>query len=147
MYKLAILIESYAPKIITRIVRDVLTVQRLCKSKKSEFVVACDEILSKQLNSMGVVTTPDFLNSNDFRCYTLTTFSNTLKDRILDGVPCEFITVEPVKDPKGLIVEKDPYAGVKFPTLVKRIPNTMDLDKPAPSSKTGEPVWNPFISL
>jgi hypothetical protein len=149
VYKLAILVEALQDKIVTRVVRDLLTVQRLCNSKKISFVVACDEILSKQIRSMGIDTTQDFLNSNDFRCYSLGTFSNELKDRLLDGVACEFITID---NPASLIqrnlkVEKDPYAGVKLDESWVSIPPTMDLDRKSPSTKTGEPAWNPFVNI
>lgn len=148
-YKLAILTESLLDKVVTRVVRDLLVVQRLCAGRKTQFLVACDEILAKQVSSMGIATTQDFLNANDFRCYSTGTFSAELKDRLADGVPCEFIVVEPASSliNKNLKVEKDPYAGVKLDENWTSIPPTMDLNRKSPSTKTGEPAWNPFVNI
>ncbi len=146
MFKLLVLVETFSDKTTTRIVRDVLTLSRVCSSQKVDFIVAIDDNLKTKIGAMGVKTSSNFTSASLVRAYSATPgFSDSLKDRIPDGVECEFIVIDETPKTYELRLDEDPYSGIDLFDSTVPIQETMPLDMKAPDSSSQEPAWNPYL--
>lgn len=147
VYKMSVFWSAWTPQVATRIMRDVLAIQRLAKVHKAQFVVAADELLHPKLEAVGVFYTTDFANPSSVRVYL--DQGSCIPDEIAARLPeCDSLEVVSINGEAlpapTLTVEEDPYAGVKFYQDWKRINETMPLDRKAPPPNS-EPLLSPFL--
>ena len=149
-FKVAALWCQWTPQIKTRIVRDVLALQRLANVKKTQLIIACDPELHAQLTSIGVGVTSDLTGSDIWRVYALS--QEQLDPVTLDRIPDDAEDIENVflsggsLPPDPAVHQKHPYDGVDLKEDWYTIPETMPLDQPAPLSKEPDNYsLNPFL--
>lgn len=145
VFKISVFWSAWTPKIATRILRDLLALQRVARSQRATLLVACDPQLAPQATAMGVSVTDNFLAPDLSRVYVEdpNTMSDDLHQRLLPDT--EMVVLHGNADPlRPLVIEDDPYAGVKFYKDWHTIRETMPLNqKPPPSN--GEPLMSPFL--
>ena len=147
MFKLDVFWNTLTPMVTTRVLRDCLSVQRIAKVSRADYVVACDADIHPALAAMGIPVTTDFTNPTMVRAYTV---GDNLLDEMEDRLPdCEdteviTLTLAPEVDNGNYGIDTDPYAGVKLFKDWKTIPPTLPLDK-APPKGPAEPMWSPFL--
>jgi hypothetical protein len=127
--------------------RDLMALQRLTKVNRVTLAVACDPQLVPHLPSLGVQHVDNFLNANLTRVYVERGLEvpENLYERIPSGEDLEVVSIKGnTEELPGLVVDPDPYAGVKFYKDWHAIPETMPLTQKAPP-KNGEPLMSPFL--
>jgi hypothetical protein len=146
-FKMSVLWSAWTPQVQSRVVRDVLSLQRFARANRAELVVACDSLIRANITSMGVQVTDDFndpkmccvylVNGTDIPPEVLVRLPPDIEPQIIslfgDAVP-----------PTNLVIEEDPYAGVKLYEGVTRINETMPLDKRPPKGDS-EPIYSPYL--
>lgn len=146
-YKVAVFWSAWAPQIATRILRDLMTLQRLTRVNRLTLLVSCDPQLVPHLSSLGAQHVDNFLNANLTRVYVERGYDvpPDLYERIPQGADLEVISIKGnTEEMPGLVVDSDPYAGVKFYKDWHFIPETLPLSQKAPP-KNGEPLMSPFL--
>lgn len=152
-YKMGFLSTCWTPRVISRVVRDVLTSQRLTRIEKICLVVAANKDLTSVLRGiMGVKTTTDVSGCEIYRLYVDESVTQQPNDPDPETIVppeaqgFETIVIAPRGHNVGLIVEKDPYAGRYLPDRFQRIPSTIDRMRNAPKPlPNDEPSWRPFL--
>lgn len=148
-YKLLVLWAELTPMVTSRIVRDLLSLQRLAQANRCVLEVGCDEELDDKVKALGLtpvrgMTTPD----SAFVYCVGDSLPPELEGKLPENEGCQldikFLTPNQLPAP-GLVVEPDPYAGVWIPEERQSIPETMPIDRPAPRGKPGEPPLIPFL--
>lgn len=155
VYKMGFVSNSWTPMAQTRMVRDVLLVQRLAVANRVSLLIASNV---KDFNFLDgitdVKTTGDLMNCKSYRLYVDHSVDTEQAEFVALGardlIPdpdaeCEVIEINNKAHPKSLIHEKDPYAGVPLQDGYQHIPDTLPIDKPAPHGKNDEPTWSPFL--
>jgi hypothetical protein len=148
-YKLLVLFSALTPQVTSRIVRDLLAIQRLANVNKLELVVACDKELDSKVNALGLTPTRDHASAQSAFIYVEgEDLPEELEDRIPDEEECavdiKYLAPNQAPTP-GLVIESDPYIGMDIPEDRQEIPETMPLDRPAPKGNPGEPPLIPFL--
>jgi hypothetical protein len=146
-FKISVLWAAWTPQVQSRVVRDVLAMQRLARQQRCALLVACDQLARANVEAVGAKAVDDF-NTPDV-CMVYLVNGKDMPPEIIDRLPPE---VEPIvvslfgdAQPNGqLVIEKDPYAGVKLYEGVRRINETMPLDKRPPKGDS-EPIWSPYL--
>lgn len=147
-YKLAVFWTAWTPKVATRILRDLLSYQRLALRTRTQLLVACDEELKPKISELGFTWVEGFLNCTEARVYVAEGDSVTpeVEERIPECLDISTILVSPRAETKPLVVDKDPYAGIKFFKDWKSIPPTLNPEQSPPTNtKNVEPRMSPFI--
>lgn len=146
-YKVTMLWEAWTPQVQSRVVRDALSLQRVTAIAKTQLIVVCDGLAKANLIAMGVEVSNDWTKPDMCLVYVVKGLDipDELHDRIPIDVEPRVISLYGLAPPAPrLIVEDDPYAGVKFHKTFTRIPETMPLGKQPPKGKS-EPLWGPFL--
>jgi hypothetical protein len=144
VFKFAVLWSVWTPQVQSRVLRDVLALQRLAVSSNTQLLVACDQVL-------GVKTTDDFNDPGICKVYLLNDLEipADLLPRLPRNIEAEVVSLYgQAVAPNELVIEEDPYAGVKLYDGVTRINETMPLDKKAPPHAPGqwlEPLYSPYL--
>jgi hypothetical protein len=149
VFKLAVLWCQWTPQIKTRIVRDVLSLQRLATVNQTQLVVACDAELHPQLEALRVGVSSDFNGSDMWRVYAVS--QELLTDETMSRIPDDVTDVENIfliggRPPLPTIKDQHPYDAMDLKKDWYSIPDTMPLDQPAPLNQ--EPDYysiNPFL--
>jgi hypothetical protein len=150
-YKVSVFWSSWSPQIQTRILRDVLVLQRLAVKHRCTLIIACDQLLRANVQALGVVASDDFGAPDMCRVYVVD--SADIPTEVYERLPANGVepVVVSINGPGGagagpLSVEEDPYAGVKFYKGVQRIQETMPLNKPAPPHTKGDELpFSPYL--
>lgn len=146
-YKVDVFWSAWTPQIATRVMRDMMALQRVTRTNRVQLIVACDPLLVPKMAAIGVQTVDNFLNPNLVRIYVPKGYDapDDVWARVPEDSDVEVISLlgEEIAPP-GISVDKDPYAGVKFYQSWRPIPPTMPLDQ-APPPKVGEPMFSPFL--
>jgi hypothetical protein len=152
-YKMCFISNIWTSRVINRVVRDVLTSQRLCKVENIRLIVAANRDLQSVLTGLtNVKFTTDLSDCEIYRLYVDKSVAPLPNDPspesfIPEGVPTyDTITVVPLPKARNLRIEKDPYAGVHLPDRFQRIPSTIDqyMNAPKPTPED-EPEWRPYL--
>jgi len=148
-FKISILWSAWLPMIQTRILRDLLALQRLATVNRTHLIVGSDSDIHKMVESLGMTATLDITKPNMVNVYLAegSAIPDDVARRLLaleDVEPNVVSLSTDLPEVKDLIFEKDPYLGVRFYKDALPIPDTMPLDKPAPKGNS-EPMWSPFL--
>lgn len=146
MFKLSVFWTAWTPQVATRILRDVLDLQRLCRTNRVQLIVASDSLLAPKVRALGVEHLDSLVDADLARVYVApgTSVEPELNDR-LPSDNLEYVNLEGITPPpSSLVIETDPYAGVDFYKDWHRIPETMPLDQ-KPPPQNGEPLMSPFL--
>lgn len=147
VYKLDVFWTAWSQQVVTRIIRDVLALQRLTKVNRVTLVVAADEQLHSKLVAIGVQPVTNFLEPDMVRVYLADgdTITDEIADRIPEDVQYEVVTLHGTEKMPQLEVDPDPYAGIEFYKDWRPITETMPLDSPAPPPHNPEPIPSPLL--
>jgi hypothetical protein len=152
VYKMAFVSDVWTSKVVSRVIRDVLTTQRLSRLNNVLLVVAANRELSNVLKGITKVkTTTDLTECQIYRLY----IDNSIErpedspepETVLPDYVDEFDTIEvaPPRRKSYLNVEGDPYAGINLPYRGQSIPSTIDIYRRAPKPvPEDEPPFNPY---
>jgi len=151
-YKMAYLSDNWTSKVVSRVVRDVLTTQRLCRLENIMLIVAANRDLTSVLKGIAdVKCTGDLSECNIYRVYVDRSVPRADDapdpESVVPPDVFDFDIIEVVPPPREnqLVFEHDPYAGINLPYRGVRIPSTMDIMKRAPKPiPEDEPPYNPF---
>lgn len=146
-YKIGILWSAWTPKVATRILRDLLALERVARVNHTTLVVGCDEQLKPHLSSLDCVWSDNLLNTNLVRAYVETGESvpDDVLSRVPEGADLEVVSLNHnTESMPGLVVDIDPYANIKFYKDWHPIRESMPLTQKAPP-KNGEPLMSPFL--
>lgn len=138
-----------------RALRDVLLMDRVCRTNRVNMEVATNDVETGHISAMVKVSlSHNLVGCNVYRLYvdksleteSMRSGAHEPGDWIPDGADYETITINKAPSRPGLIVETDPYAGVQLPDRFQRIPETISLDRPAPQHNApDEPTWSPYL--
>lgn len=152
-YKVGFVSNFWTPRVINRVVRDVLTSARLCKVNDIRLIVATNHDISKMLVGVqGIRFTTDLAACEIYRLYvdeSVPRQDDKEPEQFMpDGVfDYETITVAQKPQPRNLHVDEDPYAGAYLPDRFERIPSTIDQMRNAPKPEVqDEPEWGPWLT-
>ena len=155
IYKLGIVSPKWTPQLMTRAMRDILTVNKMARAENVVLQVAVDPTFTQALQLVtGVSRVDDMSGCKLYRIYVDRSLALDA-DVDMDHTGMipeegehdhEVIEINRPGNIRPLIVEKDPYAGVKFFKNWYHIPPTIDLNKPAPKFPKGdEPMYSPYL--
>lgn len=147
-FKLSVLWNVWNPQIQTRVLRDIMSLQRLASTSRVPLIVACDQTLRANIESLGVQTSDDFTNPDMCRVYVSSgdSIPPELYDRLPDNVEPVVVSLSGnAESPGNLSVESDPYAGTKFFRDWTSIQETMPLDKPKKWVSDSDPAYSPYL--
>lgn len=147
-FKMICLWSAWSPQVQSRVIRDVLSMQRLARLNQAELVVACDELARKNVSACGVQTTEDFTSPDVCMVYLLN--GSEIPSEVQDRMPLDIeplvVSLHGDSVPNGnLVVDEDPYAGVEFFQNTRRINETMPLDKRPPHVQHPDYVYSPYL--
>lgn len=146
-FKISIFWSAWLPMMQNRILRDLLSLQRLSTVNRTPVVVGSDTDISSMVTSLGFTHTLDVANPDIVYVYLAegSIVPDDISVRLPEGVEPTVVSLKTdLAEMPDLIFERDPYLGVRFYKDALPIPNTMPLDKPAPKGN-GEPMWSPFL--
>ena len=143
-YKIGMVSDTWTNVVKTRVLRDMLTIDRLARRRGIHLVLAANIDLKPVFAGVIDVTiTEDLLDCDTFRVYI--DFDNhvvtqtdsvdhlSVLDRLPEDADYEVIEINRGKLLPQLIIEKDPYAGMLPENRdVEIIQPTVDLNKPPP---------------
>lgn len=153
LYKMAFLSNLWTPKVLTRVTRDILNVQRLTKANRILLCVASNRDLTAVLAGVqNIQTTTDLSDCQVYRVYVDRSMGEfpagtPEPEDVLpqDIIEFDFIDVGNPPVNRTLKVDKDPYAGIHLPDRFTYIKPTMDQMRDAPKPVPyDEPPYNPF---
>lgn len=152
-YKLGILSPKWTPQLMNRAMRDILTIDRMARTQKVRLQVSVDSTFTTALQTITGVSRVDSMSGCElYRIYVDRSLEleGVVGEDYLELAPAdgehEVIEINRPSHLRPLVVEKDPYAGVKLFKNWFHIPPTIDLDKPAPKFPKGEePNYSPYL--
>lgn len=151
-FKLVLFWSAWTAQVQSRVLRDVMSIQRLAQSRRVDLVVYCDQVLRANIAALGVDVTDDVTNPSMVNVYVMN--GQDIPDDIMERLPegCEPKVYSLFGDAQVertlQAPEKDPYAGVKFYSDAVPINETMPLEKGPnmnPNIKHPEPVYSPWL--
>jgi hypothetical protein len=152
IFKMVLFWNTWTPQVQSRVLRDVMSIQRLANGRRVQLVVFCDDMLRANVESLGIKTTDDATNPSMVCVYVMNGMD--IPEEIMERLPegCDPVVYSLFGDtppPSQLqMPDKDPYAGVKFYDDSVPINETMPLDKGPnmnPNIKHPEPVYSPWL--
>lgn len=152
VFKMVAFWNVWTAQVQSRILRDVMSIQRLSASRRVPLVVCCDPQLRASVAALGVQTTDDATEPNMVSVYVVNGMD--IPPEIIDRLPegCEpkvYSLFGDAQTPSQLQMPgEDPYAGVKFYDDSHRINETMPLEKGPPINpnvKHPEPIYSPWL--
>lgn len=152
-YKMAFISNVWTPRVINRVVRDIVTSARLTKVENIRLIAAANRDITKVLRGVqGIRFTTDLTNCEIYRLYVDQSVIEQPNDPDPESVMPEgvfdFETIIVVPKPRdmSLVVDKDPYGGVYLPDRFQAIPSTIDQYRNAPKPVVDdEPMWQPWL--
>lgn len=153
-FKMVCFWNTWTPQVQSRVLRDIMSIQRLAQGRRVDLVVFCDQQLRANVESLGIKTTDDATNPQMVCVYVMNGLD--IPEEIVERLPegCEpkvYSLYGEAKPQSELQVPKpgeDPYAGVKFYNDAVPINETMPLDQRPiinPNVKHPEPVYSPWL--
>lgn len=151
-FKMVLFWNTWTPQVQSRVLRDIMSIQRLANGRRVDLVVCCDQMLRANVESLGIKTTDDATNPSMVCVYVMNGMDipDDIVERLPEGVePKVYSLFGDAKPPSTLqMPDKDPYAGVKFYNDAVPINETMPLEKGPnmnPNIKHPEPVYSPWL--
>lgn len=151
-FKMDLFWSAWTPQVQSRVLRDVMSIQRLASARRTDLVVFCDPVLRANIQSLGIQTTEDPLNPSMVCVYVMNGMDipDDIMDRLPEGCEPKVYSLFGDAAPQRTLQapEKDPYAGLKFYDDSVRINETMPLEKGPnmnPNIKHPEPVYSPWL--
>jgi hypothetical protein len=152
IFKMVLFWNAWTAQVQSRVLRDIMSIQRLCNSRRVDLVVCCDATLRANVEALGVKTTDDATNPSMVCVYVMNgqDIPEDIIERLPEGVePKVYSLFGDAKPQRTLqMPDKDPYAGVKFYDDSHRINETMPLERgPSinPNVKHPEPQYSPWL--
>jgi hypothetical protein len=152
IFKMVVFWSAWTPQVQSRVLRDIMSLQRLASGRRVDLVVFCDQILRGNVESLGIKTTDDATDPSMVCVYVMNGMDipQDIFDRLPEGVqPKVYSLFGDAVPPSNLqLPDEDPYAGVKFYNDAVPINETMPLDKRPtinPHVKHPEPVYSPWL--
>ncbi len=151
-FKMVVFWTAWTPQVQSRVLRDIMSIQRLAQSRKVTLVVYCDELLRANVASLGIQVTDDVTNANMVNVYVMNGMD--IPQDIMDRVPegCDLKVYSLFGDAKRertlQAPGEDPYSGVEFYSDAIPINETMPLEKGPPINphvKHPEPMYSPWL--
>lgn len=154
IYKLGLVSDTWTSQVRNRILREMLTIDRLARRQGLQLILASNHDITQLFAGVVEVTiAEDLVGCDTFRVYIdydnkITSVSDTadplaVLDRLPEDADYELIELNKGKRLPGLVIEKDPYAGALPPDKdVQIIQPTIDLDMPPPVQWKGSQEYN-----
>jgi hypothetical protein len=143
IYKLGLVSDTWTSMVRNRVLRDMLTIDRLARKRGIHLVLAANVDLKPMFAGVIDVTlTEDLVGCETYRVYIDYEYHKedtdiqdpmSVLERLPDDVDYEVVEMNKGKRLPGLVVEKDPYAGVNLESHdIQIIMETIDLDRKPP---------------
>jgi len=151
IFKMVVFWSAWTPQVQSRVLRDVMSIQRLCSSRRVDLLVCCDANLRANVESLGVKTTDDATNPQMVCVYVMNGLDipDDIVDRLPEGAEPKVYSLYGDAKPQSTLQlpAEDPYSGVKFYNDSVPINETMPLDKapPNPHVHHPEPSYSPWL--
>jgi hypothetical protein len=151
-FKMVLFWSAWTAQVQSRVLRDIMSIQRLAQSRKVDLLVFCDPVLRGQVESLGVQTTDDATNPSMVNVYVMNGLDipEDIVNRLPEGCEPKVYNLFGDGPPERTLQmpDEDPYAGVKFYSDAVPINETMPLEKGPnmnPNIKHPEPIYSPWL--